>query len=103
MLVELISANAPAERIALQRLPAMIGRDDGAEVHLDDSWVGRCQCIVDREGDELRVLDLGSRTGTFVNGRRVSRSPLLPGDRLLVGRTEFVVQYTQAAIAAPRG
>ena len=93
MKVELVTVD-PTRRIVLDTLPAMIGRDANAEVNVDDSFVGNYHCIVDKEGDTLRVLDLGSRTGTFVNGHRVRRAAvLMPGDRLTVGRTSFVVQY----------
>lgn len=93
MKVQLITADPP-RKIVLDALPAMIGRDANAEVNVEDSFVGNFQCILDKEGDALRVLDLGTRTGTFVNGRRVKGSAfLMPGDRLTVGRTCFVVEY----------
>lgn len=93
MKVELVTAD-PARKIVLDALPAMIGRDPNAELSVDDSFVATYHCILDQEGDTLRVLHLGSRTGTFVNGRRVERATvLMPGDRLTVGRTDFVVQY----------
>jgi pSer/pThr/pTyr-binding forkhead associated (FHA) protein len=37
-------------------------------------------------------LDLGSGSGTFVNGVRRAMSTLLDGDRLTVGATDFAVQ-----------
>ncbi len=43
------------------------------------------------------VRDLGSRHGTFVNGRSISECKLLPGDRLCLGLTHFVAEY-QAAV-----
>src|SRR6266542_1072238 len=39
---------------------------------------------------EHEVVDLGSRNGTFLNGRQVRRSVINPGDRVSVGRHEFV-------------
>ena len=103
MKVELLSTN-PARRIVLDDLPAMVGRDVNAKVSLDDSFVARFQCIVDEEGGLLRVLDLGSRIGTFVNGSRVRGAAILtPGDRLTVGRTNFIVQYECQAIHRPAG
>lgn len=93
MKVELLSAAPSRQRIVLDELPVVLGRDNGVQVHVEDSWVGNKQCIIDQDGDTLRVLDLGSRTGTFVNGRRVARATLLPGDRLVLGKTEFLVQY----------
>jgi hypothetical protein len=44
---------------------------------------------VAREGEALVIVDLGSRNGTMVNGLRVERQPLAPGDRIKVGATTF--------------
>ena len=41
------------------------------------------------------MVDLGSRNGTVVNGRRVSSHPLRSGDRILVGASSLV--FTAAA------
>ena len=42
------------------------------------------------EGGDFYLIDLGSRNGTFVNGRRVSIPVTLThGDRLTLGQTEF--------------
>lgn len=101
MRVVLVFAGQPQRKIVVEELPAMIGRDASAEVCMeDDSWVGHFQCILDQERGKLRVLDLGTRTGTFVNGVRVKRAVLLPGDMLTVGRTDFVVQYDVTPLAA---
>jgi pSer/pThr/pTyr-binding forkhead associated (FHA) protein len=93
MKVELVTAD-PARKIVLDTLPAMIGRDATAEVNVEDSFVATYHSILDQEGDTLKVLRLGSKTGTFVNGHRMKGAAvLMPGDRLTVGRTTFVVQY----------
>jgi pSer/pThr/pTyr-binding forkhead associated (FHA) protein len=39
-----------------------------------------------------RVVDCGSRHGTFVNGQRVTEALLCPGDEISAGRTSFSVQ-----------
>jgi pSer/pThr/pTyr-binding forkhead associated (FHA) protein len=96
--VVLVSVGPPERNIIVDELPAMIGRDAAADISLDDSWVGHFQCIIDREGDKLRVLDLGSRNGTFINGVRIRRATLMPGDTLTVGRTDFIVQYANDTI-----
>ena len=43
--------------------------------------------------------DLGSANGVFINGRRVSRAVLSPGDRLRLGDVELIYQATAAAQA----
>ena len=50
------------------------------------------QCVIDAQDGMLTVLDLGSISGTFVNGARRVMATLLDGDRLTVGATDFVVQ-----------
>jgi pSer/pThr/pTyr-binding forkhead associated (FHA) protein len=98
----LLVCNATRREIAIKEFPAMIGRDPSAEINIkDDSWVGHFQCILDKEGDHVRVLDLGTRVGTFVNGRRVQRAVLMPGDTLTVGKTDFTVLYQCHANGQP--
>ena len=106
MRVELTATDTSGltRKIVLDELPAMVGREGNAEVSVDDSFVGTYQCIIADEGDTLKVLDLGSRTGTFVNGRRVQRvATLMSGDRLTVGKTHFVVQYDRVATPVVSG
>lgn len=88
-----VSVGPPESRIVLTELPAMIGRDARSEIHSKDSWVANAQCIIDEDGGRLRVVDLGSKNGTFVNGSRVRKADLMPGDTLTVGRTDFRVHY----------
>lgn len=48
------------------------------------------------------VLELGdSDPRVRVNGMRLGRGPVLPGDRLAIGDREFVVSYERTSTAAP--
>ncbi len=62
-----------------------LGRDPDAEVHLDSPIVSRLHARLSRHGDIVTVEDLDSANGTYLNGRRVSRSEVAPGDLLVVG------------------
>ncbi|MCC7369143.1 MAG: FHA domain-containing protein, partial [Chloroflexi bacterium] len=62
-----------------------IGRDDGNDLVLRDPRVSRRHALVRRLGQTFRVEDLGSTNGIFVNGRRVDRADLRPGDLIQVG------------------
>lgn len=68
-----------------------IGRSTGAELMLDAALVSRLHCRLEAHGETLEVVDLQSTNGTFVNGLRVTRAHLIPGDRLKVGRVELQV------------
>ena len=68
-------------------LAVVIGRMEGCDVILADPGVSRRHAEIRREGDEWVVIDLGSTNGTEINGKRVNRHRLTPGDRLVFGET----------------
>jgi DNA segregation ATPase FtsK/SpoIIIE, S-DNA-T family len=68
-----------------------IGRSAGAELILDAALVSRIHCRLEANDETLEVVDLDSTNGVYVNGERVMRAHLIPGDRLKVGRVELEV------------
>jgi len=80
-----------ADGAALSRFPLdgaslIIGRVAPATIVLEGAAVSRRHCMVDRHGDQVSVMDLGSTNGTFVDGMRVSEPVILvDGARLQVG------------------
>ncbi len=66
------------------------GQSPVCELSLRDPWVSRRHVAFDA-GDRLRVTDLGSTNGTFVNGVAVARAFLSGGETLRLGETEVVV------------
>ena len=70
-----------------------LGRTARADFIVSAALVSRLHCrLTSDRSDQLIVEDLDSTNGTIVNGRRVKRSLLRAGDRLKVGRVEFVIQ-----------
>lgn len=63
-----------------------IGRSPDCEVFLDDVTVSRNHAVLVEEDGEFFVEDQGSLNGTFVNRRRIDRTPLHEGDELQVGK-----------------
>ena len=74
-----------------------IGRSTGAEFTVDAGMISRLHCQLTAGATELEVIDLDSTNGTFVNGERVKRASLKDGDRLRVGRVEFLVSRSAAS------
>jgi len=65
-----------------------IGRDpDYADVALMDPAISRKHAVFSREGSTIRVEDLGSTNGTFVNEERIDSEEVRPGDCVRVGAT----------------
>jgi pSer/pThr/pTyr-binding forkhead associated (FHA) protein len=81
-----------------------VGRGDGTkaatadELHLDDPWVSTRHARVFRQGSEFIIEDLGSKNGTFLEGRRVDgQQPLPAGGRLFIGHHAFVFRFLSPA------
>ena len=53
-----------------------IGKLKSSHVCLDDEAVARMHAVIEVSGDEVRVIDLGSATGTMLNGGRIGWSDL---------------------------
>ena len=69
-----------------------MGRAPRADFVVDAALVSRVHCrFTLRDTNELELEDLGSTNGTFVNGKKVVRTTLSDGDKLTVGRVQFVV------------
>ena len=63
-----------------------VGRGDGVDIRIDDEGVSRRHAQFSWGDDgTVRLVDLGSPNGTFVNGRRIEVRPLVDGDRIQVG------------------
>ena len=79
--------------IPLEKLPVVMGRGPDAEIQVLDRFASRHHCEFSERDGTLFVRDLGSKNGSFVNGRCASESSLCEGDTLSVGATTFVVFY----------
>jgi len=62
-----------------------IGRFDEADIPLTAEQVSRHHADIIASEGKFFAVDAGSRNGTWVNGIRVTRSALLPGDVIKVG------------------
>lgn len=69
-----------------------MGRAPRADFVVDAALVSRVHCrFTLNDTDDLELEDLGSTNGTLVNGRKVTKVLLNDGDKLTIGRVEFVV------------
>ena len=68
-----------------------IGRGKDNTFVLTDKWISRNHAMIQQmDTGDFYLIELGSRNGSFVNGRRVSIPVILKdGDHLLFGQTEL--------------
>ncbi|MCC7009162.1 MAG: SpoIIE family protein phosphatase [Acidobacteria bacterium] len=72
--------------VAIDHFPFTIGRRETNDVRLGGSEVSREHAQITNDGGVIIIRDRESRYGTFVNGDRITESPLRPGDRIRLGR-----------------
>jgi predicted component of type VI protein secretion system len=77
---------------SLTRDITVVGRREDCDLRIPLGEVSRKHCRLVRDGDSLRLEDLGSSNGTFHNGQRVQEASLHPGDSVQVGPLVFVLQ-----------
>lgn len=70
----------------------VIGRREDCDLRIPLGDISRKHCRLVRDGDTIRVEDLGSSNGTFHNGQRVQEATLTAGDSVQVGPVVFVLQ-----------
>ena len=86
-----------ARKIALGSRPKVIGRDEDADIILEDAAVSRYHCTVAVSPNGIHVQDLASASGTRINGRSVTTGMLQNGDKLEVGPFTFVAECAVTA------
>lgn len=72
--------------------PYTIGRKPDCNLRIPSAAVSRKHCELTMAANALKVRDLGSSNGTFLNDVRVQEAFLAAGDRLTVGNITFTVQ-----------
>lgn len=79
----------------------LFGRAQGCDFRLTADGIAARHCLLARTPAGWQVRDLGSATGTFVDGNRVAAASLTDGARLAIGPVEFQVHLP--AVPAPEG
>ena len=80
----------------------LIGRSEAADLRLRDGAVSGEHAVINWNGNNWRVRDLGSRNGTLLNGRRLSAGvsvTLNQGDAICFGRADNA--WTLEEVAPP--
>ena len=82
-------ADGALKRTLIAPLPFRVGRGLDQDLILSSLHVSKSHAEVYSDGEGLRVRDLGSRNGTFLNRQPVTNATLHDGDILHFGESEF--------------
>jgi pSer/pThr/pTyr-binding forkhead associated (FHA) protein len=75
-----------------------VGRHKNNDIVISDPKVSSFHARIDRTPEGFVVVDLKSRNGSYVNGRRIETALLETGDELRMGtaRLSYKVDYTSS-------
>jgi EAL domain-containing protein (putative c-di-GMP-specific phosphodiesterase class I) len=88
-ILESVAEGGMLRRLTIRPLPFVIGRRPGLSLTLPSVAVSRSHAEIYGVGNRLRLRDLGSNNGTFLNGQLITDSPLAEGDILHFADFEF--------------
>jgi predicted component of type VI protein secretion system len=92
------SGTNKGEEILLPRGEIVVGRRKGCNIRLGDARVSRQHCKIAFDGKTAVIEDLDSANGTLVNGEKVRRAALKPGDLVQLGGIMFSVAAEMAEV-----
>jgi predicted component of type VI protein secretion system len=94
MQVVLVMFRADGERksFSITRDVTVIGRREDCDFRIPLGDISRKHCRIIKEENALKVEDLGSSNGTYVNGKRIHEADVQPGDTIQIGPVVFVAQ-----------
>lgn len=72
----------------LPDVPTVLGRSPEAHLQIADPWISSMHAMFERRGEDVWLIDLESRNGTFADEVRVHEQKLPPTALLRFGKTE---------------
>jgi len=90
--IVMFRADGERRSFSLVRDMTVIGRREDCDLRIPLGEVSRKHARLIRDGDSLRLEDLGSSNGTYLNGQRVQEAILTAGDSIQIGPVVFVLQ-----------
>lgn len=83
--LQIAEPGKPVVELPLNDKRITVGRSEDCDLTLDSPEISRQHAVLEDSGAGYQVIDLGTSNGTFVNGEKVERQLLRPGDRVVLG------------------
>lgn len=86
--------------IPLLKKKLLIGRREGCDITLRFANVSAHHCQLALEQGYWYIRDVKSRNGTKVNGTRVARKRVDPGDTVAIAKHKYTLNYSPVELGA---
>lgn len=87
-----VRSDGKQQLVPLKAGKVVLGREKDCQLRIPSGQISRHHCELTTGGAGVRIRDLGSSNGTFVNGQKIEEAELAAGDVIAVGSMLFVVQ-----------
>jgi len=99
-----IAGTSKGERIPLGNEQIILGTRGDCTVVLSDILASPLHAAISKSGDQFVATDLGSESGTFVNGARITQGTALrPGDLIAIGIHVLETRLIGGVTSATKG
>src|SRR5579859_3067308 len=79
-----------------------VGKDPRSHLRVDDELASRMHAVIEvASPNDITLIDLGNEPGTLVNGQRVNKCKIRPGDQVQIGSTTIHLESAESASLAP--
>jgi len=95
--IRVFENEVPKKTLNLKDGAVSIGRSDENDIHIKDSTVSSHHAKIVTYYDASYIEDLGSTNGTFVNGKRIQKHILHPGDVISLGTHTLKLEIEQGS------
>jgi len=87
-----------SEQWEIRSAATLIGRKAGGDIVLDHADISLAHALLCHVDGSLAIFDLGSRTGTWLNGQQVQYAQLRSEDSLRIGPFELAVVLAETPV-----
>jgi pSer/pThr/pTyr-binding forkhead associated (FHA) protein len=94
--LKVLSGPASGATIPVLHGKLLVGREEDCQVRLESEFVSRHHCVLLMDDYTVRIRDLGSKNGTFVNNNRVGthETILSSGDIVSIGEMVCYIEFS---------
>src|SRR5579863_8847832 len=77
-----------------------VGKDPRSHLRVDDELASRMHAVIEVASPaDITLIDLGNEPGTLVNGQRINKCKIRPGDQIQIGSTLVHLEGAQIEAA----